>query len=97
MVLILLESCTGDKLGMAVVPPFVIAVAKYVEGKCGLCHKQRFAVLYHDHVRYNQDSNGIVNNCQAHVVGLGVLISSESRLHWAGKSRLSVHKPQEEK
>jgi hypothetical protein len=30
MVLILLLSCTGDKLGMAAVPPFVIAVAKYV-------------------------------------------------------------------
>ena len=28
IVLILLLSCTGDKLGMAVVPPFVIAVAK---------------------------------------------------------------------
>ena len=33
IVLTLLLSCTGGKLGMAVGPAFVIAVAKYVEGK----------------------------------------------------------------
>ncbi len=43
--LILLLACTGDKLGMVVIPALVIAVAKYVEGKCGLCHKTKVPVL----------------------------------------------------
>jgi hypothetical protein len=41
MVLILLLSCHVDKLAMAAGPPFVIAVAIYVEGKCGLRHKTK--------------------------------------------------------
>jgi hypothetical protein len=82
---------------MAVVPPFVFPLAKYVQGKGGLGHKTKVRGLIPHHVRYNQDSNGAVNHCQAPAVGLGVLISSQSRLHWTGKSRLSLPKPKEEK
>jgi hypothetical protein len=40
MVLILLLACTGDKLGMAVAPPFEIAVA-WGNAVCAI--NQRFA------------------------------------------------------